>query len=75
VLGGLLGGYADVEWTKHLVGHKQSTGDAFALIIPVGLFLGRLGCLAEGFFQGRLSAGGGCAGPPRKSRPVSRSSC
>ncbi len=74
MLGGLLGGYADVEWTKHLVGHKQSTVDVFALIIPVGLFLGRLGCLAHGFCQGRLSAGG-CAGLHRKSRPVSRSSC
>lgn len=58
VLGGLLGGYAGVEWTKHLVGHKQSTGDAFALIMPVGLFLGRLGCLMHGCCQGRLGATG-----------------
>lgn len=58
VLGGLLGGYAGVEWTKHLVGHKQSTGDAFALIMPVGLFLGRLGCLMHGCCQGRLGVTG-----------------
>jgi prolipoprotein diacylglyceryltransferase len=58
VLGGLLGGYAGVEWTKHLVGHKQSTGDAFALIMPVGLFLGRIGCLTHGCCQGRLGSTG-----------------
>ena len=58
VLGGLLGGYAGVEWTKHLVAHRQSTGDAFALIMPVGLFLGRLGCLMHGCCQGRPDASG-----------------
>lgn len=58
VLGGLIGGYAGVEWTKHLVGHKQSTGDAFALIMPVGLFLGRIGCLTHGCCQGRLGSTG-----------------
>jgi phosphatidylglycerol---prolipoprotein diacylglyceryl transferase len=52
VLGGLLGGYAGVEWTKKLVGHRASTGDAFALVLPVGLFLGRIGCHLHGCCQG-----------------------
>lgn len=48
ILGGLLGGYAGVELMKKLVGHRQSTGDAFAVILPVGLLLGRVGCWLHG---------------------------
>ena len=48
VLGGLLGGYAGVELAKWLVGHRASTGDAFALLLPLGLALGRVGCLFQG---------------------------
>jgi phosphatidylglycerol---prolipoprotein diacylglyceryl transferase len=57
VLGGLIGGYAGVEWTKHLVGHKASTGDAFALIMPFGLMLGRLGCYLNGCCLGKPISG------------------
>jgi len=57
VLGGLLGAYAGVELTKHLTGHKQSTGDAFALIVPVGILLGRVGCYLNGCCLGRPVAG------------------
>ncbi len=57
VLGGLLGAYAGVEWTKHLVGHKHSTGDAFAVIVPVGILLGRVGCFVNGCCLGKPSAG------------------
>ncbi len=57
VLGGLLGAYAGVEWTKHLVGHKSSTGDAFAIIVPVGILLGRVGCFMNGCCLGRPTSG------------------
>lgn len=57
VLGGLLGAYAGVEITKHLVGHKNATGDAFAVILPVGILLGRIGCFLNGCCLGRPTAG------------------
>lgn len=57
VLGGLLGAYAGVEWMKHLVGHRSSTGDAFAVIVPVGILLGRVGCYVNGCCLGRPVAG------------------
>jgi len=57
VLGGLLGAYAGVEITKHLTGHKQSTGDAFAVILPVGILLGRVGCFLNGCCLGKPTAG------------------
>lgn len=57
VLGGLLGAYAGVELTKHLTGHKQSTGDAFAVIVPIGILLGRVGCYLNGCCLGQPTAG------------------
>src|SRR5438876_9867701 len=42
ILGGLLGGYATVEIAKPLLGYSGVTGDRFALIVPVGIILGRL---------------------------------
>lgn len=57
VLGGLLGAYAGVEITKHLTGHKQSTGDAFAIIVPIGILLGRVGCYLNGCCLGKPVAG------------------
>ena len=56
ILGGLLGGYAGVEMMKRLVGHEKSTGDAFAVILPVGLLLGRVGCLLHGCCIGKRMA-------------------
>lgn len=53
VLGGLLGGYAGVEAMKRLAGHRRSTGDAFAMILPLGLILGRIGCWLHGCCLGR----------------------
>ena len=53
ILGGLLCGYAGVEIMKRLVGHSQSTGDAFAIILPVGLILGRVGCWLHGCCLGK----------------------
>lgn len=57
VLGGLLGAYAGVELTKHLTGHKKSTGDAFAVIVPVGILLGRVGCYLNGCCLGKPGTG------------------
>ena len=48
ILGALLGGYAGVEWVKRLVGYREPTGDSFAAIVPLGIALGRIGCLAHG---------------------------
>jgi len=54
VLGGLLGGYAGVEWAKRESGYKSATGDAFALVVPIGLAIGRIGCLIHGCCLGRV---------------------
>jgi phosphatidylglycerol:prolipoprotein diacylglycerol transferase len=48
ILGALLGGYAAVEIAKLFLGYSQTTGDWFALISPVGIILGRIGCLLHG---------------------------
>jgi len=52
ILGGLLGGYAAVEGAKRFLGYKEATGDWFALIVPLGVALGRVGCLTSGCCQG-----------------------
>ena len=48
VVGGILGGYVGVEGMKALIGHKKSTGDLFAPLIPLGVALGRVGCWFHG---------------------------
>ncbi len=55
VLGGLLGAYAGVEIIKRVVGHQSSTGDAFALVFPIGITLGRIGCHVNGCCLGNPS--------------------
>lgn len=55
IIGGLAGGYAGVEGVKKLVGLKGSTGDAFALAIPLGQAVGRLGCFVAGCCYGAPS--------------------
>jgi prolipoprotein diacylglyceryltransferase len=52
VVGGLIGGYIGVELAKKLVGIKQSTGDAFAVAIPLAQAVGRVGCLLNGCCYG-----------------------
>jgi len=52
ILGGLLGGYLTVETVKRILGYKGVTGDWFALIVPVGIFLGRVGCWTSGCCAG-----------------------
>ena len=52
VLGALLGGYAGVELAKHALGHRAATGDLFALVAPLGIAIGRVGCLLHGCCTG-----------------------
>ncbi len=52
ILGALLGGYAGVETGKRLIRRTAPTGDAFAVIVPLGLALGRVGCVLHGCCQG-----------------------
>ena len=52
ILGGLLGGYAAVELAKVWLRYPGITGDWFAAIVPIGIMLGRLGCLRQGCCQG-----------------------
>jgi len=53
ILGALLGGYAGVEIAKMLAGYDRATGDLWALVAPVGIILGRVGCLLHGCCLGR----------------------
>lgn len=54
IIGGLLGGYASVEIAKRLVGYRSATGDWFALIVPVGILFGRVGCWLHGCCLGHV---------------------
>ncbi|HTM43304.1 MAG TPA: prolipoprotein diacylglyceryl transferase family protein [Polyangiaceae bacterium] len=48
VTGALIGGYFAVRWTRRRIGFHVPTGDAFALIVPVSMIIGRVGCLNAG---------------------------
>jgi phosphatidylglycerol:prolipoprotein diacylglycerol transferase len=54
VTGALLGGYAAVEIAKRLLKYDGVTGDWFAVIVPVGIMLGRVGCFLNGCCLGRV---------------------
>ncbi len=54
ILGGLLGGYLAVESVKRFLRFSKATGDWFALLVPPGIILGRLGCWSAGCCQGVL---------------------
>ncbi len=56
ILGALLGGYAGVEGAKKLTGYGKPTGDLFAVIAPLGILLGRVGCLVHGCCPGVVCA-------------------
>src|SRR5262245_10708267 len=58
ILGGLLGGYAAVEMAKRLLRYTGITGDWFAVIAPVGILLGRIGCVLHGCCLGRPCVAG-----------------
>lgn len=53
IVGALLGGYGSVELAKRWVGYPSVTGDWFAMIAPLGIILGRVGCLLHGCCLGR----------------------
>ena len=53
VTGALLGGYVAVELAKRGLGYAGTTGDRFALVVPVGIMLGRVGCVLRGCCLGR----------------------
>lgn len=57
VIGGLMGGYVGVEVAKRLVGITRSTGDAFAVAVPLGQCVGRIGCFLHGCCYGTPSRG------------------
>lgn len=48
ILGGLIGGYLAVEGGKRALGFSGVTGDWFAMVVPLGIALGRVGCIAQG---------------------------
>ena len=52
ILGGLLGGYLAVELAKRLLGYGTATGDWFALLTPITISLGRIGCWFHGCCRG-----------------------
>lgn len=53
ITGALLGGYAGVEIVKHVLRYREPTGDWFAVIVPVSIVIGRIGCVLYGCCQGR----------------------
>lgn len=48
IVGALLGGWLGVEAAKKLTGITQSTGDAIAISVLVGILIGRIGCFVAG---------------------------
>ncbi len=58
IVGALLGGYAGVEIAKRLIGHREATGDWFAVGVPLAIAAGRFGCLRYGCCQGMVCESG-----------------
>ena len=54
ILGALLGGYAGVELAKRVVSYSTPTGDLFALVVPIGIMFGRVGCMLQGCCLGQV---------------------
>lgn len=52
IMGGVLGGWVAVELAKHRLGIRRSTGDLFALALPAGEAVGRIGCFINGCCYG-----------------------
>lgn len=48
LVGGILGGWLAVEIAKQRLGIRRSTGDLFALALPAGEAVGRIGCYFNG---------------------------
>jgi phosphatidylglycerol:prolipoprotein diacylglycerol transferase len=58
IIAGLLCGWIAVELTKWRLGIRQSSGDMFALAIPAGEAVGRLGCHLNQCCYGAVVAAG-----------------
>ncbi len=56
VVGALAGGFVAVEIAKRRLGIRHRTGDAWAVALPAGQGIGRLGCLLHGCCAGVPSA-------------------
>lgn len=56
ITGGLLGGFLGVELTKKLLKYRRPTGDLFAIVVPLGVMVGRLGCLLHGCCRGKAGS-------------------
>jgi phosphatidylglycerol:prolipoprotein diacylglycerol transferase len=56
VIGALIGGYLGVEIAKKWVGIRSSTGDAFAVAVPLSLGIGRIACVLGGCCYGTPSS-------------------
>lgn len=54
ITGALLGGYLAVEIAKKFLKYSGPTGDWFAVIVPVGILLGRIGCMIQGCCLGKV---------------------
>jgi prolipoprotein diacylglyceryltransferase len=50
-MAGLIGGYIGVELANKRVGITESTGDAFAVAVPLAQAVGRVGGLLNGCFH------------------------
>ncbi len=44
IIGAIAGGYLAIVGSKRVLGYRRSTGDAYALAIPVATSIGRIGC-------------------------------
>ncbi|HTV73199.1 MAG TPA: prolipoprotein diacylglyceryl transferase family protein [Candidatus Acidoferrales bacterium] len=55
--GGILGGWLAVVLVKRQIGLTRPTGDMFALAIPLGEAIGRIGCFVGGCCYGKIAAG------------------
>lgn len=51
MVGGLLGGLAGVELTKHRMGERRSSGDLFTYPLILGIMTGRVGCFLNGMYE------------------------
>lgn len=56
IMGALPGGWIGVEMAKKSLGYRETTGDRFALLLPVPLILGRIGCLYAGCCGGKMGS-------------------
>ncbi len=53
--GGIAGGFLAVMWMKRRLGIIRPTGDLFALAIPAGEAIGRIGCFVGGCCYGKIT--------------------